>query len=89
MNGQFQGCRFTSKKGIEASLAAPRPSSAQTSYWLVPCVIFLFELYTLLHVSLSFLSFETERAAERESRSPDQRCSRHHYLQELMKRKDL
>ena len=89
MSGQFQGCRFTSKKEGEPSPADPRPSSAQTSYWLAPCLIFLFFLYTLLHISLLFLSFETERAAERESRSPDQRCSRHHSLQELMKLIDL
>ena len=31
VNGRFQGHRFTSKKGAEASPAAPRPSSAQTS----------------------------------------------------------
>ena len=40
-------------------------------------------LYMLWHISLLFASLETERAAERESRSPDQRCDRQHLLQEF------
>ena len=39
------------------------------------CIYFL---YMLLHIFLLFWSLETERAAERESRSPDQRCDRQH-----------
>ena len=33
-------------------------------------------LYMLLHILLLFASLETERAAKRETRSPDQRCDR-------------
>ena len=35
-------------------------------------------LYMLLHILLLFASLETERAAKRETPSPDQRCDRQH-----------
>ena len=35
-------------------------------------------LYKLLHILLLFASLETEQAAKRQTRSPDQRCDRQH-----------
>ena len=43
-------------------------------------ILSVYFTYMLLHIyfSLLFASLETERAAERDSRSPDQKCDRQH-----------
>ena len=39
-------------------------------------IFFVYFSYVLLHILLLFASLEIERAAKRETRSPDHRCDR-------------
>ena len=82
VNGRFQGRRFTSKKGGEAGPAASRQCSRKNLIMVSArfniSIFSVYFLYMLLHILLLFASLETERAAKRETRSPDQRCDRQH-----------